>query len=90
MSHFLTSSTAAQYDERRLGRLETDDDEETCPCPYCGRDIYDDAEQCPYCQNYIEDAALPAWRSTVWIRIVKITAVVLLIAILAQVVLLLW
>jgi hypothetical protein len=40
-------------------------DDDTTPCPYCGRDIYDDAERCPYCENYIsgEDAPIrnPTW-----------------------------
>jgi len=40
--------------------LEDDDDEEepTVPCPYCRRQIYEDAQRCPYCENYIsaEDA----------------------------------
>ena len=34
------------------------DEDETEPCPYCRRPVYDDAEQCPSCGNYLsrEDA----------------------------------
>ncbi len=28
-------------------------DESTTACPFCGEDIYDDAERCPECGNYI-------------------------------------
>jgi len=30
-----------------------DEDENTIPCPHCGRPIYDEAERCSYCENYI-------------------------------------
>jgi len=37
----------------------------TVPCPHCGEDIFDDADQCPYCQHYISAADLkkqiPTW-----------------------------
>lgn len=26
------------------------------PCPECGEDVYEEAEQCPYCGMYIVDA----------------------------------
>lgn len=43
-----------------------DDDEPTVPCPYCRREILEDAPRCPYCERYIsaEDHAgpgRPAW-----------------------------
>lgn len=33
----------------------SDDDGETfvAPCPNCGADVYEDAEQCPVCGDYI-------------------------------------
>ena len=35
---------------------DTDDaGETTAPCPNCGRQIYDDAEQCPHCGYYITE-----------------------------------
>jgi hypothetical protein len=40
-------------------------DDYTVPCPHCGEDIFDDAEQCPYCQQYISAAdfkkQIPTW-----------------------------
>ena len=37
---------------------DADDDDETVPCPYCRRDIHEDAPRCPYCERYLsrEDA----------------------------------
>ena len=45
---------------------EDEDDAETIPCPYCRRQIHEDAVRCPYCEKYIsaEDAppgARPLW-----------------------------
>ena len=40
------------------------EEENTIPCPYCGIDIYDDAEVCPHCRSYIVDEdrpSLPMW-----------------------------
>lgn len=42
-----------------------EDDDDTMPCPYCGKAIYDDAERCPYCEHYIsredEPSKQPVW-----------------------------
>jgi hypothetical protein len=37
---------------------EEDTDEPTVACPYCRRQIHEDAQRCPYCERYIsaEDA----------------------------------
>ncbi|MEK6238409.1 MAG: hypothetical protein N2C14_27135 [Planctomycetales bacterium] len=32
---------------------DEDDDTEVVPCPECGVDIYEDAEQCPACGQYV-------------------------------------
>ena len=41
-----------------------DGGEETAPCPYCLRPVYDDAERCPGCGQYLsmEDAERPGRR----------------------------
>ena len=46
----------------------TDDDSaaETVPCPACGADIYEEAEQCPVCGEYVVHnnrvlAGKPGW-----------------------------
>lgn len=28
-------------------------DDDTIPCPVCGREVYDDAPQCPGCGHYL-------------------------------------
>lgn len=46
-----------------------DDDDpaaETVPCPACGADIYEEAEQCPVCEEYVVHnqsvlAGKPGW-----------------------------
>lgn len=47
-----------------------DDDESlTQPCPACGADVYEDAEQCPVCGEYITWRTGDIWagRSIGWI-----------------------
>ncbi len=44
-----------------------DDDSPTIPCPYCGREIYEDAPRCPYCGQYISDEDAPAKRPPWWV-----------------------
>lgn len=47
-----------------------DDDgvNDVVPCPNCGEDIYEDAQQCPSCGNYFV-APTSAWsgKSPIWI-----------------------
>ena len=45
----------------------TDDDEPTIPCPYCRREIHEDAERCPHCERYISDEDAPPQRKPWWI-----------------------
>lgn len=33
--------------------LAADDESEVVPCPECGADVYEDAEQCPACGQYV-------------------------------------
>jgi hypothetical protein len=46
-----------------------DDSEPTVPCPYCRREIHEDAQRCPYCERYISDEDAPPSRKPVWIVI---------------------
>jgi hypothetical protein len=46
-----------------------DDRDATIPCPHCGAEIYDDAEQCPACGEYLSDEDAPAARRPWWILI---------------------
>ena len=47
--------------------VDADDDEPTIPCPYCRREIHEDAERCPYCERYISDEDAPAATKPWWI-----------------------
>lgn len=46
-----------------------DDEIPTVPCPYCRREISEEAERCPHCENYLsrEDAPSGSGRSPFWI-----------------------
>ncbi len=48
-----------------------DGDDETAPCPYCRKPVYNEAEICPHCRNFIsfEDAPRrrPWW---IWIGVI--------------------
>ncbi len=46
-----------------------DDDEPTLPCPYCRREILEDAERCPYCGSYISREDAPPARKPWWLII---------------------
>jgi hypothetical protein len=37
-----------------------DEDEPTVPCPYCRREIFEDAVRCPHCGEYLSDEDAPA------------------------------
>jgi hypothetical protein len=44
-----------------------DDDEPTIPCPYCRREIHEDAQRCPHCERYLSDEDAPLQRKPWWI-----------------------
>lgn len=46
---------------------EGDDDAATVPCPYCKREIHEDAERCPYCEAYISKEDAPPARKPWWV-----------------------
>ena len=46
---------------------EDDDDEPTVPCPYCGREIHEEAPRCPYCENYLSAEDAPPQRKPWWL-----------------------
>lgn len=58
---------------------DDDDEMETVPCPYCKREIAEDAERCPYCENYLskEDAPPPqkSWFVVVGLVLALLAAV---------------
>jgi hypothetical protein len=52
------------------------DDDDTMPCPHCGRAIYDDAERCPFCEKYVSREDAPS-RQPVWIVVCAVICVAL-------------
>lgn len=42
-------------------------DDVTVPCPYCRREIHEDAEWCPHCEQYISDEDAPPQRKPWWV-----------------------
>lgn len=56
--------------------LYADDGPPTVPCPYCQREILEDADRCPHCENYVsrEDAP-PASKSRGWIVLMVLALV---------------
>lgn len=43
------------------------EDEATIPCPYCRRQIYEDAQRCPYCEQYLSEEDAPPTPKPWWI-----------------------
>ena len=69
--------------------VDESDESDWLPCPECGAEIYADAPRCPHCGNYVTfdaDSGRPAWAG----RAIKITVIVLLAALLAPSLLMLW
>ena len=44
-----------------------DNDDDTIPCPYCKRPIYEDAQRCPYCEHYLSEEDAPPARKPWWV-----------------------
>jgi hypothetical protein len=56
------------FDEDDLDEDYPDeDDEPTVPCPYCRREIHEDAQRCPHCERYISAEDAPASHKPWWI-----------------------
>ncbi|MEM8734248.1 MAG: hypothetical protein AAGG44_08500 [Planctomycetota bacterium] len=53
-----------------------DDETSTVPCPFCKREIYEEAIRCPYCDQYVEGLSSPKPSQPTW---VLWTAVLLLV-----------
>lgn len=44
---------------------QDDDSPETAPCPHCGAEIHEDAEQCPRCGEYVTGGSR-LWSNRSW------------------------
>jgi hypothetical protein len=58
-----------------LEEFGDDGEEETMPCPNCGKEIYEDAEFCPYCKNYVELKAAGGSKHLWWVALVVLVVV---------------
>jgi predicted RNA-binding Zn-ribbon protein involved in translation (DUF1610 family) len=57
-----------ELEERELpDEADHNEDQETHPCPHCGEEIYDDAEQCPKCGRYIGEGS--SARKPIWLLV---------------------
>lgn len=52
------------------------DDDDTIPCPHCGADVYDDAEQCPRCGMYLSAEDRPAAPRPMFVTVMLVLALV--------------
>ena len=71
------------WDEGDEDWPDDDDSTELVPCPRCGCDIYEEAEQCPVCGEYITHErppmeGRPAW--FLWLGLAGIIAVIIVLA----------
>jgi hypothetical protein len=53
-------------DDADFPEEDSDEEDDTIPCPYCRKAVYEEAERCPHCERYIsrEDAPIgpvPWW-----------------------------
>jgi len=56
------------------------DEYDTVPCPHCGREISELAEQCPHCGDWIvQDAGAGSTRRPIWIVIAILLLVLILL-----------
>jgi RNA polymerase subunit RPABC4/transcription elongation factor Spt4 len=55
------------------------DDPAEVPCPYCKRDIDEDASRCPYCGSYLSIEDAPPQRKPWWWLLVVVLLVLVLL-----------
>ena len=58
---------------------DQDNEQETYPCPYCGEDVYEDAERCPHCDKYISGEDAPPTRKPLWFVVALVLALAMLL-----------
>jgi hypothetical protein len=62
-----------------LARRHEDEEDDTIPCPYCGRAIYEDAPACPHCGNYISDEDAPPGQKPWWLIVGALVCLAILV-----------
>ena len=68
------------FDEPDEDLDDSDDDEPTAPCPYCRREIHEDAQRCPYCEQYLSTEDAPAGRKPWWIVLGVVVCLLMVLA----------
>lgn len=63
-------------DESADEGFQYDDEEPTVPCPYCRREILEEAERCPSCENYISAEDAPPAIKPLWIVVAAILCLI--------------
>ena len=60
---------ADEFDDDDFGNDEfgNDADEDTIPCPHCGREVHEEAERCPHCETYLSEEDATPTRKPWWI-----------------------
>jgi predicted nucleic acid-binding Zn ribbon protein len=57
------------WDDSEPDEPVDEDDDDTIPCPYCGKSIHEDSERCPHCESYISREDAPPARRPLWLII---------------------
>jgi len=66
------------WEEPDESDADDDDDPETVPCPYCGKEVSDLAELCPYCKSFISHENATA-RKPVWVIVGVVACLVVVV-----------
>jgi len=56
-----------------------DDDEDTVPCPNCGKWIHEDAALCPHCRQFVISDVPATYRSRGWFWPVMVAFIIAII-----------
>jgi hypothetical protein len=56
------------------GYGDDDDEAETVPCPHCGAEVYENAEQCPRCGKYLSAEDRPPTRPSGFVGVMLVLA----------------
>ena len=73
-----------EQDEYGDDETTDDDDSDTIPCPDCGADVYEDAEQCPACGSYIVPASHSLSGRPIWWTVLGLVGVAAVIWVLVM------
>ncbi|MBY0589574.1 zinc-ribbon domain-containing protein [bacterium] len=64
-----------EHDES--SEFDSNEDDGTVPCPNCGKEMYEDSPRCPYCGEYVTHVAPSVVRSSPWMMIGMVLALLM-------------